>query len=128
MAQALLVTIDFPAGLKVVEALERAALPMKVALWLYFDEYEEWRMAFASPRLDKAGGEAKAYRLVREALEAEGITVERTPTFIIMSMSDPFIKELRRLYAKNPDVEGKRLSTQMIGGRWVEDSILDRVR
>lgn len=111
-----------------VEALERADLPMKVALWLYFGEYEDWRLALASPRLDKAGGDAKAYRLVHEALDGEGITRERTPTLIIMKMSDPFIEELRRVYSKNPDVEGKRVSTQMIGGRWVEDSILYRVR
>lgn len=127
MAQALLVTIDFPAGLEVVEALERSAIPMKVALWLYFGEYEDWRLALASPQLDKVG-EARAYGLLHDALESEGISYERTPTLTIMQMSDPFIKELRRLYSKNPDVEGKRLSTQTIGGRWVEDSILYRVR
>jgi hypothetical protein len=40
MGKAALVTADFTTGLELVGALDRAGLPISVALWLFLAEYE----------------------------------------------------------------------------------------
>ena len=42
-------------------------------------------------------------------------------------MSDPFIKELRRIFAKAKSVEGMRLGGQMIGDRFVDDASVYKI-
>lgn len=127
MADTVLVATDFTAGLNVVQALERSNFPLKVALWLYFWEHEDWRLVLASPRLDEVEG-AKAYGLLREILDAEGISGRLKPTLTIMRMSDPFIRALRRTFSKAKGVEGMRLGKQLIGDRWVEEALVYRIR
>ncbi len=118
---------DFKTGLGLVHALDRATLPISVALWLYTDRYEDWRFVLASRRLD-AAKPAEAYGLVHDALEAQGISLEQTPTLMILKMSDPFIRELRRTFAKKKSVEGMRLGSQSIGNWFVEDALVYRIR
>jgi hypothetical protein len=79
----LLVAPGFATGLEVVRALDRSSLPISVALWLYFTEHQDWRFVLASPRLD-AAKPAAAYGLVHDALEAEGVSLEQTPTLSIL--------------------------------------------
>jgi len=52
----------------------------------------------------------------------------RTPTLTILPMSDPFIRELRRTFAKTKNVEGMRLGGQTIGDRFVEDAFVYQIR
>jgi hypothetical protein len=122
-----LVAADFATGLKLVQALDRSPLSISVALWLYSWEHEDWRFVLASRRLD-AAKPAEAYGLVHDALTAAGISLEQTPTPMILKMSDPFIRELRRMFAKAKSVEGMRLGSQLIGGRFVEDALVYRIR
>ena len=127
MGKALLVTIDFAIGKKVVEALDRSDLAISVALWAYLSEYEDWRFVLSSRKLDEAKP-AEAYGLVDGALREAGFSYEQTPTLAIRSMSDPFIKALRRMFAKAKSVEGMRLGGQTIGNRFIEDAIVYRIR
>jgi hypothetical protein len=108
-------------------ALDRAALQVTVAMWAYLADYEDWRFLLASRRLDAVKGPG-AYRLVRDALAASGITYERTPTLLILEMYDPFVRALRRTFAKSKIVEGMRLGGQLIGDRFVEDAVVYRIR
>ena len=127
MDKTTLVTSDFAIGSKLVEALDSSALQIKVALWLCSSEYEDWRFVLASPRLDAAKS-SEAYGLVYDALAAEGISLEQTPTLLILKMSDPFVRALRRIFAKTKSVEGMRLGGQLIGDRFVEDALTYRIR
>jgi hypothetical protein len=43
-------------------------------------------------------------------------------------MKERFIRELRALYPKTEDHEGRRIGNQTIGERHLEDGILYRVR
>ncbi len=122
-----MVGVDFTAGLELVQALHRSGLSIGVALWLYSTEYEDWRFVLASRRLD-AAGPLQAYGLVHDALAAAGISLEQTPALLILEMSDPFIRALRRLFAKTKTVEGMRLGGQRIGDRFVEDALVYRIR
>jgi hypothetical protein len=71
---------------------------------------------------------SEAYGLVHDALSADGIGVRQTPTLMILRMSDPFIRDLRRMYSKSKDVEGMRIGLQLFGDRFVEDGLVYRIR
>jgi hypothetical protein len=125
--QSALVAAEFETGLAFVDALDSADLRVSVALWLYADEYQDWRFVLASTRLDVAAP-SQAYRLVHDALTAAGISLERTPPLLILKMSDPMIRALRRMFSKAKSVEGMRLGGQMIGDRFVADAFVYRIR
>ena len=122
-----LVTANFTSGQKLLAALDRSSLSISVALWLYSSTYEDWRFVLASRRLDTAAP-ADAYGLVHDALSAAGILLDQTPALMILKMSDPFIRDLRRQLSKIKDAEGLRLGNQQIGGEFVEDALVYRAR
>jgi hypothetical protein len=127
MGKALLVAADLSIGKRLLDALDSAKIPISVALWFYSPEYEDWRFVLASRRLDQAGL-FNAYGLVHDALEKAGVTLRETPSLLILGMNDPFIRELRRAFAKTKSVEGMRLGNQLFGDRFIEDSIVYRIR
>ena len=126
MAKTLLVDIDFATGAKILEILDQANLRVSVAMWLYSEEHEDWRFLLCSPRLDRARP-AEAYGLIHDALEKAGFPIERTPTLMVLSMRDRFVRELRRYHGKGKSFEGMRLGPEMLGGRFVEDAIVYRI-
>jgi len=121
------VTAELAAGLELVHALDRSDLDIRVAMWLYPEEFEDWRFVLASPRLDRAKP-TEAYGLVHDAFTAAGIPYDRTPILMILKMSDPFIRGLRRMFSKVKSVEGMRLGGQFVGDRFVEDALVYRIR
>lgn len=127
MDKAALVEPNFATGSEIVDALDRSALSIAVALWLYSSEYEDWRFVLASRRLDTSEP-TQAYGLVHDALAAAGISLEKTPPLLILKMSDPLIRMLRRIFGKAKTVEGMRLGGQLIGDRFVEDAVVYRIR
>ncbi|MGH9623396.1 MAG: hypothetical protein ACRD4G_03520 [Bryobacteraceae bacterium] len=127
MDRTTLVATDFTIGAELADALDRSTLAVSVALWLYSSDYEDWRFVIASRRLDDAEP-SKAYGLVHSALEAAGISLQKTPSLLILKMSDPFIRELRRIFGRTKSVEGMRLGGQLIGDRFVQDALVYRIR
>ncbi len=127
MAQALLVSVDIPLGREIIDALDAAGLTVNVALWAWLGSHEDWRLVLASRRLDKDRDRIEAYMAVHAAMDAAGISVNRDPIKTVLSMKDPFIRELRRLYAKSGDVEGMRLGGRRFGNRYVEDAYVYRI-
>jgi hypothetical protein len=99
---------------------------VSVAAWIVFDEYGDWRLLLSSRQLD-AAGPGKASGLVFDALVAADFPVERTPTILILPMTDSSVRTLRRIFSKAKTVEGMRLGGQQIGKRWVEDAYVYRV-
>ena len=43
-------------------------------------------------------------------------------------MSDPMIRELRRMFSKTKSVEGMRLGGQRVGDQFVQEALVYRVR
>jgi hypothetical protein len=125
MDKALLVNIDLERGQEVLRALDVGELEIKVALWLYASEYEDWRLVISSRRLENP---KTNYGLVVDAFVAAGLGADKTPPFLILPMSDKFVRDLRRMFGKTKDVEGMRLGGQMIGDRWVEDAYVYRIK
>jgi hypothetical protein len=69
----------------------------------------------------------EAYGLVHGATRAAGFPIQKEPPIMILRMNSPFIKDLRRAYAKSTAVEGRRPGSQLFGGRWVEDGYIYRI-
>ncbi len=62
-----------------------------------------------------------------DILDRAGMDYARTLPVMILPMSDPFVRNARRLYAKSKNFQGRRLSSQTIGGRFVEDAYVYRI-
>ena len=126
MVKAQLVNLDIDTGAELVDILERAGVETSVALWMVAPEYEDWRIFLSGPRFD-ALGIREGYRLLHDTLSAAGFAYERTPPVMILPMSDSFVRNARRLYAKSKNVQGMRLGGRTIGGRFIEDAYVYRI-
>jgi hypothetical protein len=126
MVKTTLVNVDLERGLQFVRALEVGNLKIGVALWLYATEYEDWRMFIAARAFDELKPKA-AYHCLDDLLIAAGLPPEDTPPIVILPMTDPFIRALRRMFGKAKSVEGMRLGLQTIGDRFVEDAFVYRI-
>lgn len=126
MGKIALVGIEVETGSKILKILDDAGLQVKVALWAFLAEYEDWRIVMSSRKFDIADL-AKAYGLLHDALDAAGFTLEETPPVVILHASDPFIRALRKIYGKAKRVEGMRIYGQRLGDRFVEDGYAYRI-
>jgi hypothetical protein len=126
MGKALLVNLDLDIGAEVLKALDAAKLQVKVALWLFSPDHEDWFLVLASRQLD-AAGPGEDFGLIHKALDKAGFPLERQPAIMPLRMDDSVIRDLRRMYSKSKNVEGMRLGPQMIGDWFVEDAVVYRI-
>lgn len=126
MDKAAMVSIDISRGSELLDILDRAKVKISVALWVFLAEYEDWRLVVSSRQFDSPDPR-DAYSLLHETLAAAGLPPHKIPVLLILPTSDPFIKELRRLFGKTRSVGGMRLGGQMIGGRFVQDAYVYRI-
>ena len=126
MAKDLLVGLDVEVGARILRALDDAGLKVRVALWAILPEYEDWRLVLSSRKFD-AVDLRDAYGLFHEALDAGGVSYRDTPTTVIMRANDPFIKNLRKTYAKSKQTDGLRLGPESIGNRFITDAYTYRI-
>ncbi len=116
-----MVSIDVGQGSEILEALERARVKVSVALWMFLSEFEDWRLVVSSRQFDTPDPR-DAYRLLHDLLSSAEVAMKRTPAIIILPTSDPFVRELRRIFGKTTNVDGMRLGGQLIGDRFVQDA------
>jgi hypothetical protein len=121
-----LVSVDLKRATAAVQALDAAKVRVNVAAFLQLSEYVDPRLVLASRTFDSMD-RGKAYGLVHQAMRAKGIPVEHEPTLLILSMKDPTIRDLRRIFGKSRTVEGMRLGLQTFGDRFVEDGYVYRI-
>ncbi len=126
MDKTALVSFEVEKGAKILQILDDAGLQVKVALWAFLGEYEEWRLVLSSRKFDE-GSLRDAYGLLHDALDAADFPLEQTPTVVIMPTSDSFIKSLRKIFGKAKSVEGMRLGGQTIGNRYLDDAYAYRI-
>ena len=105
MDQTTLVDIDIGIGAEMIRALDDANLKVNVALWVNLSEYDDWRVALSSRALDE--NSRIEQKLVDEAFTKAGILFYRVPSFLLLRMNDPFVRALRRMFAKTVPVEGR---------------------
>jgi len=127
LATETLVSFDIENGKEIVDALDRNGLAPNVALWARIPDYENWRLVIASERLDQSSQFA-GYTEISEAMEKAGIPIHRQPTISMRPMDNPFIQDLRRVFASAADTFGMRLGGQMFGDKYIEDAFVYRIR
>jgi hypothetical protein len=127
MDQTVLVNLDLQKGAEVVAALDRANVKVDVALFANLDEYGDWRLVLAARAFDRLE-KPRAYRLVRDSVDAAGMIGYHDLSILIYRMSHPFIRELRKKSAKWKYVEGDRIALELIADKFVDDSYVYRIR
>lgn len=125
--QTVLVNMDIQKGADVVAALDQAKVKVSVALFANLAEYGDWRLVLAARAFDQLELR-KAYGLVHDSLDAAGSDADKNLALFILPMTDAFIRELRKTFSKAKSVEGMRLGLQLIGGRFVDDAFVYRIR
>ena len=127
MDKTVLVVRDLANATEILEALDRANLDIRVAVWAYLPEYSDWRLVLASPRFDE-GGPGDGLGLVLDALKAAGIPYEKKPPLKILKMSDKTIRDMRKMYSKSKELEGRNIGYQSFGNRFIEEAIAYRIK
>jgi hypothetical protein len=108
MVEETLVGLDVAGGQKVLGTLDAANFNVPVALWIRRGEdIERWRLLLASPFYDSLGPGEAYHRLVK-TLGSENYDWVRSP-IQLQTTRQPFVRELRRIFAKAADVTGIRL-------------------
>ena|SRR5215472_8978366 len=126
MDKSLLVSLDIERGREALNALDGSKIKTAVALWAHLPEYEDWRLVVSGRTLDSFDLR-DAYRRLNDSLTTAGLTPDKAPPVLILSMNDPFIRTLRQIFGKTKSVEGMRLGGQMIGDRFLEDAYVYRI-
>jgi hypothetical protein len=124
MGQATVVGFDLEAGNRILKLLDESDIKVPIALWIWSDYYEEWRLVLASPDFDQTN-RLKAYEQFHRALQNKYPIMP--PPLLILPMKDPFIKDLRRTYGKTEGIEGLHLGSQIIGKMSISDAYIYRI-
>src|ERR1700722_4739684 len=127
MDKSALVSIEVDRGAQILGILDQARFKISVALFVHLSEYETWRLVLAGRQLDGTPRLQDAYGLLHKALDAAGITYEKSPPILILPIEDSFIKALRLPFGKSRSVECMILGGQSIGNRFVEEGYVYRI-
>jgi hypothetical protein len=121
MATAILVSSEIEVGRRIIAALTRAKIPVKVYLWAFIPEVQEWQFMIATPLVD-AKGPLGAYADVNKALQKEGV-FEDLPLggIFLRSPNDPVLKLLEK-ESKAVPRDASRVVNQHISGSFVAEA------
>jgi hypothetical protein len=125
MVKETLLNSDIAFGERVIQRLEASGLPVSVALWLRKGEEEPFQFLLGSSLYDKLGHEEAYLKL------AHAVTPEENWVSVHIRLTgtrDPLIRELRKMFGKTASVDGMRLGGQTIGGVWMDEAYVYRIR
>jgi hypothetical protein len=91
-----LVDAEVRFGQEVVEALDRAEVPYRAALWYFAPQYDEWRLLIATPLVNEEGS-PKAYLRILKVLSKEPASNELPFTRVwLVKDDDPLIDAIAK--------------------------------
>jgi hypothetical protein len=133
MANELLVTKELnremiDAGSSLVAEMESQGFDATAILWLYFEEYETWRMVIASTDVDRLGRKS-VYQRIRQILvgmknDSRGLKLSDIAA--VGETASPVLA-LRRRASKLGGVEEGRVSGS-VAGEYIVDSYVYKVK
>ena len=126
MAKKALLDADVKLGEKILGALDAAKFPISVAIWILTEE-DGWQLVIGTP-LCESGGTSDAYRKLIAALRKDDPESMDFRDVRLMGNRNPFIRELRQLFGKTASVKGMRLGGHHIGGVWLDDAVVYRIK
>jgi hypothetical protein len=127
MAKGTLVGLDIELGSRVLAILDAAKFPVTTALWILNEEFGEWRLLLASPAYDKLGP-YEAYLRALQALSEVDRNLVTQPPLTLVGNRHNLIRGLRQVFRKAASVEGMRLGGQSVGGVWIDEAYVYRIR
>ena len=128
MDKTTLVGPDLPLGREILRILDDAKFPVTVAMWLLEkSRNEDWDLVVATPVYDKLGPR-EAYQQLLKALSSEGPVSLVDLPIRLEGIRKPMIKALRKLSGKAGSVEGERLRLRSVGGAWIDDGYVYRIK
>lgn len=116
------------AGEHVLGALDRAALPVKSAFWLWLPDQQVWRLFLASAYVRQQGPKA-VYRRVLAAIKKLPAEVHRVDIkdITVVEETHPLIQGLGVLVKTGPGKSRIRMSRNVVNGQFIEDALLYRM-
>ena len=126
MAKKALLDADLRLGEKILESLDAAKFPISAAIWILTDE-DGWELVIGSPTYETSGPN-DAHRKLITALRKDDPESMDFRDVRLMGNDNPFIRELRRLFGKTASVMGMRLGGHRIGGLWLDDAVVYRIK
>jgi len=127
MAKKILVDADLRLGEKILGLLDASKFPISVAIWILTEQDGEWKLVIGTPLYEKAGP-LEAYGQLINALRRDNPESRDFDDVRLMSNREPFIRDLRRLFGKTASVHGMRLGGHHIGGMWLDDAVVYRIK
>ncbi len=128
MVRTILVGPDLLLGEEILAVLDAAKFQVTVALWLLQKERsDDWVLVIATPLYDKLG-EHEAYLRLRAALSVDTPVSLGDFPIRLESNKSPLIKGLRKLFGRTASVKGMRLGLHSIGGVWIDDAYVYRIK
>jgi len=122
-----LVGPDIEFGKTVVDALKGRGIDVLVAMWAQLADYGDWRLVLSARAFDGVGS-IEAYTRLDQALTSAGVVRTAYQTIHLVPTTEPFVKDLRRVFGKTKSAEGMRLGGQSFGGKFIEDAYVYRIR
>lgn len=108
--------------------LDAAKFPVSAALWaLSEDDLGGWQFVVGTPLYEKLGTRG-AYGKLIAAVRVDDPVSMLFDDVRLMGNRTPFIRELRHLFGKTKSVKGMRLGRQSIGGIYIEDALVYRIK
>lgn len=129
MGTATLVSQEIEEGQRLIDALNAEGLSVDSALWIYALEPETWRLMLTSPLHDRKGS-LKTYEEILSVFRKvkPDLKIDWTG-IVVVSPKDELIKGLRQLQQQsNLNLSGKRLTNNMVNGRWIEDAYIYQIK
>jgi hypothetical protein len=111
-------------GRELLQKLDRQRAIIKVALWLYLPESDQWRLVFGSPEL-RIAGPKRIYRQVQSLIARSDVKVPLS-SVAVLDTSAPLIRTLSAVL-RVPGISGIRFSRNTIDGNYIEDAYIYRV-
>jgi len=127
MVKTTLVGPDLALAQEILRTLDHAKFPITLAMWLLQKERADWTLVVATPLYDRLGPQ-KAYLQLINLLSAEYPHVVMDLPIRLESNRRPIIKELRKMFGQTASVEGTRIGLQSIGGVWIDDAYIYRIK
>lgn len=127
MVKTALVSSDLEFGRVTLAALDAAHFPVTVAFWQYNEDNGDWTLVLGTPLYEKSGAKEAHLRLIGALSKEKSIALSELP-IRLEGNRNSLIKGLRKLFGKATSVEGMRLGGHSIGGVWLDDAYIYRIR
>ena len=116
------------AGKELTQRLDNLGIDITAAFWFYVVDASEWRLVFASPKVDTDGQRA-VYTDIQDALSKDP---EKVPglsmrNITVLRPNDPIIRVLLKVFPTQKTINGIRATRNRFNNVFIEDAYIYRM-